>query len=83
MYMFTEKEKIMDLPTKGEPVELDWDKAHDEVNKFHEEFKALVRKYVPKYPESAQDYEVELLAMMQDKTSVYGPYIWSDDDGEA
>ena len=49
-----------------------WDDVHNKVQEFHKEFKDLVRKYVPKY------VHTDLLDMMQEKTSVYSPYIWSD-----
>lgn len=62
-------------------ITVDYDKEHQRLNEFHAEFKALVRKYVPTYPTEPEDYSVEFLADMQDRTSVYSPYIWSDEDG--
>ncbi len=54
---------------------LDYDARHEQIQKFHLEFKNLVRKYMPKYP--TNDFDTETLTMMQDKTSCYNPYIWS------
>jgi len=51
----------------------EWQKTQQ----FAAEFKALVRKYMPKSPVTAN--EGDMLAFMQDKTSCYSPYVWSDD----
>jgi hypothetical protein len=45
---------------------------------FLKEFKALIRKYVPDYPETTEK-ELQLLYMIGDCTSVFNPYVWSDD----
>lgn len=44
---------------------------------FNREFKALVRKYMPEYPRTAD--QARFLGAMQDRTSVFSPFIW---DGE-
>lgn len=43
---------------------------------FQNEFAALVRKYLPEYPRTPA--EEDLLAMMQERTSCYSPYVWTD-----
>lgn len=55
--------------------EQDYDKRHEHVQAFSKEFKQLVRKYMKKYP--TNEFDAETLAMMQDKTSCYNPFIWS------
>ena len=50
--------------------------SFEKAEAFLEEFKALVRKYVPDYPED--DETLELLYAIQDRTSCFSPYIWSD-----
>jgi len=63
--------------------DLDWDKFDELYNKseqFIKDFKSLVRKYVPKYPTKQYDPGFELLSMMQDRVSVYNPYVWSNDN---
>jgi hypothetical protein len=62
----------------GEQQDYFTDEDHQVVQRFSEEFKALVRKYMPLYP-STQRQSV-FLANMQDKTSLYSPWIWSDSD---
>lgn len=49
---------------------------HNKAEKFITDFKKLVRSYVPEYPET--DKDAELLDMIQDRTSCFNPYIWSD-----
>lgn len=71
-----------------ELTEKDWDEIHDKANAFSREFKALVRKYVPEPTMKVEGFKIvsvdhfnsTLLAMMQDRTSVYCPYVWSDED---
>ena len=55
------------------------DKILDAAEAFLVEFKALVRKYVPEYPISDKEGQMELLHLMQDRTSCFAPYIWSDE----
>jgi hypothetical protein len=66
--------------------EEDLDKNQEQANAFARDFKALVRKYVPAYPstESGLDQKEQmrqsmLLYQMQDMTSVFSPFVWSDD----
>ena len=59
--------------TMNEKTEEYYDEIHNKAEEFLKEFKTLVRKYVPKYDNSA-----ELLDLMQERTSVFSPYIWSD-----
>jgi hypothetical protein len=50
------------------------DEKLDKAEEFLEEFKTLVHKY------AGSDYskaDPELLAMIQDRTSVFQPYLWS------
>ena len=53
------------------------ERNYEKANEFHERFKKLVRDYFKEYPETEEDRE--LLAMIQDKTSCFSPYIWSDE----
>lgn len=48
---------------------------HEKAEAFGREFKALVRKFCP---EPFAEVDDHLLVMMQDRTSCYSPYIWSD-----
>lgn len=50
------------------------DEKLDKADEFLAEFKLLVRKYVPDYDSAESDF----VMMLQDRTSVYSPYIWSD-----
>jgi hypothetical protein len=52
------------------------DELFDKRDAFADEFKALVRKYMPQYPQNGR--ESQLLAMLQEQTSCYSPWIWSD-----
>lgn len=54
------------------------DQEWERLQMFKREFKALVRKYSPQYPTT--DEQAEFLAFMQDGTSCYSPWIWSDED---
>lgn len=55
-----------------------FDEKLDKAEAFQREFKALVRRYIPEYP--CQDADnLEVLYLMQDKTSCFTPYIWSDE----
>lgn len=53
-----------------------FDEQNEAVEGFLEEFKALVRKYVPKYDKDG----IDLLYRLQEKTSVFNPYIWNDEE---
>lgn len=53
------------------------DAVYEKAQAFHEEFRHLVRKYMPKEPDSEDDGL--LLMMMQERTSVYNPWIWAED----
>jgi hypothetical protein len=53
------------------------DDLHEKAQAFHAEFKVLVRKYVPTFPQD--NTSAEFLSMIQDRTSCFAPYIWSDD----
>jgi hypothetical protein len=52
------------------------DELFDKRDAFADEFKALVRKYMPQSPQNGR--ESQLLAMLQEQTSCYSPWIWSD-----
>ena len=54
------------------------DEEFEKVEAFLAEFKALVRKYVPDYN---GEESVMMLMWLQEKTSVYNPYIWSNPNG--
>lgn len=45
---------------------------------FNVEFKQLVRKYMPEYPETPE--RLDVLYAMQDRTSCFAPFIWSDEN---
>lgn len=51
------------------------DERHEKAQQFIKEFRDLVRKHAGASFEAA---DVDLLYMMQDMTSVFQPYIWSD-----
>lgn len=51
-------------------------KRHDKAEAFLKDFRKLVHKYAGS---SYQKADVELLHMMQDRTSVFNPYIWPKD----
>ena len=51
--------------------EEEWDRVYEKADAFLADFKALVRKYATKDDQ-------ELLYIMQDRTSVFSPYVWSD-----
>jgi hypothetical protein len=51
------------------------------------DFRSLVRWYMPEYPPHLPEGEdgeflLELLYMLQDRTSMFSPYIWSDDESD-
>lgn len=59
------------------------DEQYERKDKFLVEFKALVRKHLRIVPETpgwstVHPDDAELLGLMQDSTSLYSPYIWSD-----
>lgn len=58
--------------------EEDYDEIYEKVNAFHIEFKALVRKHLPKFP--TDEKGSELHTMIQERTSTFAPYIWSDEN---
>ena len=53
-----------------------FDEANEFIQTFAQEFKTLVRKYMPEYPNNETD--AILLARMQEQTSCYNPWIWAD-----
>jgi hypothetical protein len=55
----------------------EYGQIHETIGKFHDEFKELVRKYVPTYPNAEQS--TAFLYMIQDKTSCFSPFVWSDE----
>jgi len=59
-----------------EYTEEDYERRHQKAEEFSVEFKALVRKYFPEYP--VNSFEMDLLYNIQDRTSCFSPYIWSD-----
>ena len=48
------------------------ERVHEHVQQFAKEFAQLVRKFAP-------TYDPNLVAMMQDMTSCFSPYVWSDE----
>lgn len=48
------------------------ERIHEHVQQFAKEFAQLVRKFAP-------TYDPNLVAMMQDMTSCFSPYVWSDE----
>jgi hypothetical protein len=50
------------------------EQRHEQAECFIEEFRDLVRKYAKTSRFSEAD--LELLYMLQDRTSVFNPYIW-------
>lgn len=52
-----------------------FEKDYQHVQQFAGEFKELVRKYMPEYPDN--DHDVILLMRMQEQTSCYSPWVWS------
>jgi hypothetical protein len=52
------------------------DKQLDKAEAFQAEFKVLVRKYVPA---TTKEEDIDLLMLLQERTSVFNPYVWSDD----
>lgn len=59
----------------GQYDDSDLERQIETINAFHQDFKALVRKYMPQYP--TNDRDAGLLVEMQDRTSCYSPWIWS------
>lgn len=55
--------------------EEDFEQLDERCGAFAEEFKALVRKHMPKYPRN--QFDALLLEKMQEQTSCYSPWIWS------
>ena len=51
------------------------DQDFEKAEEFLKKFKDLVRSFVPVYTEES----VDLLYLMQERTSVFNPYVWSDD----
>lgn len=51
------------------------DERYEKTQQFIKEFRDLVRKHAGTNFEAADG---DLLYMMQDRTSVFSPYIWSD-----
>lgn len=47
------------------------DEDYENIEKFQEEFRALVRKYAP-------TYEAFWVGILQEKCSCFSPYIWND-----
>ena len=64
----------MTIPTY--PIEpRDYEAEHAFVQHFGRMFKNLVRRYMLEYPTTDQQFDI--LAQMQDRTSVFAPYVWS------
>lgn len=64
----------MTIPTY--PIEpRDYEAEHAFVQHFGRMFKNLVRQYMLEYPTT--DQQSDILAQMQDRTSVFAPYVWS------
>lgn len=57
-------------------IKMTLDEKLDIADAFLQDFKALVRKYVPT---DEEDWD-ELLYLLQERTSVFAPYIWDDDE---
>jgi hypothetical protein len=53
------------------------DSDHEKLCQFQIEFAKLVRKFVPKYPVTAE--EMHFLMALQDSTSCFNPLVWSKD----
>lgn len=52
---------------------------HEKAQQFAEDFAKLVRKYIPTPIRDCTPVEENLLARMQDMTSCYSPYVWSEE----
>ena len=50
------------------------DETYNSVQEFAAEFRALVRKHMPQYPVTDEQYEQ--LTSMQDQTSCFSPAVW-------
>lgn len=60
----------------------DYEDIHTRTQEFVREFAMLVRKFVPTLPEgNSREAQIadDLLRSMQDCTSCYQPYVWSDE----
>ncbi len=55
-----------------------FEKDYQHIQQFAEEFKTLVRKYMPEYPDN--DHDAVLLMQMQEQTSCYSPWVWSSEE---
>ena len=54
---------------------MDYDETHEHVQAFAEEFAKLVRKFSPTFADGNHN---NLLVRMQDQTSCFSPYVWSE-----
>ena len=52
------------------------DERHEIAERFVEDFRDLVHKHAGKIYDEA---DTELLIMMQERTSVFNPYVWSEE----
>lgn len=57
--------------------DLEIDERFLKAEAFEEEFKQLVRRYVLSFPDN--DFDMVMLHMLQERTSCFSPYVWSDD----
>lgn len=58
--------------------EEDWEKEHKRLEAFTADFAKLVRKYMPVWPDPRSP-EMEFLYRMQERTSCFNPYVWSEE----
>lgn len=54
----------------------DDEEAWEQVQEFSRRFAMLVREFMPEYPHD--DQGCLMLMQMQEHTSCYSPYVWSD-----
>ena len=54
-----------------------YEERHEMLEQFSKDFARLVRRYMPEYPNNA--FDADTLAMMQDRTSCYNPYVWDEE----